>query len=206
MPIPDGPPPSFQTYPKDLLTDRILSFMSHVAFAGFMRLRLHAWLSPEPGVLPDDDAILSTLSQLHGDWPKYRNEVGQAFEHRDGTWIERSLVRERARQLKRRSNASAGGRRRVKSMSRKERRQAASNASKARWAREKNRGTAEGDSGSSERASDASVMRSLASASAVASPSSAPSISEPAASLDVSAPTCHAVPGSPARPKESEER
>jgi len=110
----DDRAPSFQFYPKDYLSDSIVSAMTPEQRGGYVHLLCHAWSAEECGVLPDDDELLARLSDLRDRWQHCRLAIRSAFRSamRSATpvLVQRRMVLERAKQERRRASASEGAR------------------------------------------------------------------------------------------------
>lgn len=112
--MPAETPPSFQFYPRDFVSSRAVASMTPEARGGYILLLCHAWLSPDPGVLPNDDEILAMLSQLGPRWPECRTMVRRAFAERvrngESVLVQDRMVAERAAQRRRYERAAEGAR------------------------------------------------------------------------------------------------
>ena len=115
------PPPAFQFYPKDYLSSRAVSCMTLEERGAYVNLLCHAWLSDDPGTLPDDPKILAALSGLGEAWPGHALAIAQAFIGHDGKWIQGRMKAERQAQIERRNSLSRRGR----------------SGAKSKWAKEK---------------------------------------------------------------------
>lgn len=78
----------FPLYPDRLLESEAVKRMSHVGFAGYMRLLARGANRPDPGVWPDDDRLLAHDSGLHGLWQEHREEIARAFRVKGGRWVQ----------------------------------------------------------------------------------------------------------------------
>lgn len=106
----DGRPPSFQFYPRDLLTSRTVLAMIPAARGAYLFLLCHAWLSDVPGTLPDDRSILAALAGMTADeWREVEDQVLTGFVHTDGGYVQTRLRMERGAQRKRFQQAVHGG-------------------------------------------------------------------------------------------------
>lgn len=106
----DGRPPSFQLYPRDLLTSRTVLAMTPAGRGAYLFLLCHAWLSDDPGALPDDRSLLAALAGMAPDqWREVENEVLAAFRHTDRGYVQDRLRGERAAQRKRFQRSVQGG-------------------------------------------------------------------------------------------------
>jgi len=107
-------PPSFQFYPRDLISSKAVRLMSPEARGGYLMLLCHAWMSEEPGILEDDDATLAGLSELGERWPACAVAIRRAFRStsREGrkVLVQDRMLKERAAQRRRYEQASKGAR------------------------------------------------------------------------------------------------
>lgn len=80
--------------PQQLVNDEVFLTMSLEAAGAYVRLFCRAWGMPEPGVLPNHDPTLASLSQAGERWPLVRDEVLRAFDRgtRPGFLIQRGLL------------------------------------------------------------------------------------------------------------------
>lgn len=81
--------------PSRFKNDPAVMRMTLAARGAYAILFCEAWDMPEPGVLPDDDGLLATLSRTDFEsWMGLRNEVKNAFdlENRPGFWVQNGLV------------------------------------------------------------------------------------------------------------------
>jgi uncharacterized protein YdaU (DUF1376 family) len=74
-----GRPPAFQLYVKDWLTSKKRAAMGLDQQAAYMNLLCHCWDTDDCS-LPDDPAILASLSELREHWNTRSTLVQQAFE------------------------------------------------------------------------------------------------------------------------------
>ena len=102
-------PPSFQFYPADFLADMPVMLMTPEQRGGYISLLCHAWLSDNPGTLPNDDRILAILSGLGDRWEACREPIAKAFRVTTHYWTQKRMVEERAAQILRHERASSGG-------------------------------------------------------------------------------------------------
>ncbi len=119
MPAPDRPP-SFPLYVRDFLGDKHVRAMEQmpwphgfVAAWGYTRIWMGSWEEPEPGVLPDDDRVLSAMAGISpARWPRYREVISRCFDttSRPGFWVQKRVVRERQFMVARRRIAEESGR------------------------------------------------------------------------------------------------
>lgn len=103
-------PPSFQFYPRDLLSSTAYTLMTPEQRGGYLSLLCHAWLQPRPGWLPDDPDGLATLSGLAERWSECRTAIARAFRIRKGWWVQPRMVQERRAQQRRHFQAKKGAR------------------------------------------------------------------------------------------------
>jgi uncharacterized protein YdaU (DUF1376 family) len=99
---------TFPFYPMDFMTDDAVAMMSLAARGAYITLLCRSWLSPTPGIIPNDDVLLARLSDAREQWPALREEVMRAFKRRGGTWVQERMVRERTCQIVRYNRALSG--------------------------------------------------------------------------------------------------
>lgn len=102
--------PSFQFYPRDFVSSSAVIRMTPEERGGYIMLLCHAWDCDEPGVLPDDDAALASLSGLGKRWTRCRPAIARAFVVEDGRWRQERMIAERDAQADRFRRASEAGR------------------------------------------------------------------------------------------------
>lgn len=108
-------PPSFQFYPRDLLTSRKVLAMSPEGRGAYLFLLCHAWLSDRPGTLPNDQRLLCSLSGVPATvWSRVAGEVLAAFDIEGGRLVQRRMVEERCAQLRRLQLSIQGGKLRAR--------------------------------------------------------------------------------------------
>ena len=103
--------PSFQWYSLDFEGDPAVMAMGLMACGAYTHLLNAAWNMDEPGVLKADDKLLARWAKATtGEWRRIRHEVERAFdtESRPGFWVQKRMVKERAKQLVRRRRATEG--------------------------------------------------------------------------------------------------
>ena len=86
---------AFLFEPARFKNDPAVMRMSVAGRGVYVVLFCEAWDMPEPGVLPDDNDVLSTLARCDFEcWMDVRAEVAGAFDtvSRPGFWIQRGLV------------------------------------------------------------------------------------------------------------------
>lgn len=109
-----GKSPSFQWYPKDILSDLLYKAMPWHVKGMYRELLDHSWL--EDG-LPNNQMLLKGLCGNPEDWPDIWAFIGQRFQltdedeepYGDGRLHNHRLERERAKQKSWRAKSSAGG-------------------------------------------------------------------------------------------------
>lgn len=106
--MPQEQAPSFQFYPRELLTSRAVLTMSLDARGAYLLLLCHAWLSEEPGTLPNDDSLLATLSGAGSRWPELREQVARAFDVTEHQWRQLRMIEARKAQKRRYDRARKG--------------------------------------------------------------------------------------------------
>jgi uncharacterized protein YdaU (DUF1376 family) len=119
MPATDRPP-SLPLYVNDFLGDVKVLALEQLGFPhgsvaawGYTRLWMRSWEEPEPGVLPDDDEILASLSGIGiKRWSRYKPAIARCFDttSRPGFWVQKRVVRERELMRQRRKIAAEYGR------------------------------------------------------------------------------------------------
>lgn len=83
---------SFLFEPRRFIRDPVVRSMSPSAMGAYIRLFCAAWDEDEPGVLPDNDAVLAGLAQMsHDEWAAVREAVAAAFKVGDGQWVQKGL-------------------------------------------------------------------------------------------------------------------
>ena len=102
-------PPSFQFYPRDLLTSRTVLAMTLEERGAYLFLLSHAWLSDQPGTLPNDPRLLAALSGAGERWSSIAPSVLAAFTILDGRLVQPRMLEERHAQKIRFQAASQGG-------------------------------------------------------------------------------------------------
>jgi uncharacterized protein YdaU (DUF1376 family) len=125
--------PSFQFYPRDFISSSAVTRMTPEERGGYIMLLCHAWDSDTPGVLPDDDTALASLSGLGRRWAKCRPAIARAFTVDGGTWMQQRMVAEREAQAERLREAVQGGKTTQNKRSPDERIESARRAARARW-------------------------------------------------------------------------
>lgn len=106
----DDRPPAFLFYPRDLLTSRTVLAMSPAGRGAYLFLLCHAWLSDDPGTLPDDRSVLAALAGVSPqEWRMIENEVLEAFQHTDHGYVQPRLRAERSVQRRRLQRSIQGG-------------------------------------------------------------------------------------------------
>jgi len=75
--------------------DPVVAAMSPRARAYYARLLLRLWKQPEPGVIPNDDRLLSALCEAGADWDSIASDIRTAFdaESRPGFLVQPGTVR-----------------------------------------------------------------------------------------------------------------
>jgi len=69
--------------------------MEPAALGGYAALFCQLWEQPDPGVVPDDDRLLSSLSRMdRTEWDRVRPQIARAFDttSRPGFWLQKGLV------------------------------------------------------------------------------------------------------------------
>jgi uncharacterized protein YdaU (DUF1376 family) len=102
-------PPAFQFYPREFLSSQAVELMEPAALGGYIRLLCHAWISENPGHLPDDDQAMAGLSRLYGQWTQYRDQIARAFTVSGGEWVQERMVIAREQQIAFRKSMSDNG-------------------------------------------------------------------------------------------------
>lgn len=130
-------PPSFQFYPRDFLSSGAVTMMTPEARGGYVMLLCHAWLSDDPGTLPDDDSALAALSGLGDRWSICADSIRRAFQ-RSGPDAKPMLTQprlkhEREQQLAYRCQQSLAGEASAASLSPEQRKERSRVAANARW-------------------------------------------------------------------------
>lgn len=107
-------PPSFQFYPRNFLTSQKVAAMSLEQIGAYVLLLCNAWLSDQPGTLPDDQHLLSALARANGRWPDIAQGVLSAWDRDGGRIVQRFMVDERAAQKMRHQRSVQGGKSRAR--------------------------------------------------------------------------------------------
>jgi uncharacterized protein YdaU (DUF1376 family) len=130
-------PPAFQFYPRDFIASRTVALMSPEARGGYIMLLCHAWLSDDPGTLPDDDRVLSVLSGLGDRWSFCADSIKLAFERGSADakpmLTQPRLKHEREQQIAYRCQQALAGTASAVKLSAEQRSERASHAAQARW-------------------------------------------------------------------------
>jgi uncharacterized protein YdaU (DUF1376 family) len=101
-------PPAFQFYPKDFLSDGVVSRMSATATGCYIRLLCHCWLE---GGMPNDLKEIKKLARYDGSrWGSVWRQCREAFVlHAGTTWVQPRLEEERAKQAEFRAKKQKAG-------------------------------------------------------------------------------------------------
>ena len=126
-------PPAFQFYPREYLSSQAVAAMHPTARGGYVHLLCHAWLSDRPGILPNDEKLLASLSGLGERWPEHRDSIARAWCITDAHWMQTRLVKTRREQKKFRKDASGGGTATAEALTPEQRSEKARCAANARW-------------------------------------------------------------------------
>ncbi len=102
---------SFLFWVADFLADPVVAAMSTEEVGAYILLLCYAWQSDRPGVLRNDDDLLSKLTRLHERWPEHRENVLRAFVVSSTTITQKRMVAEARATAERIARASESGRR-----------------------------------------------------------------------------------------------
>lgn len=108
----DGRPPEFLFEPLRFLNDQHVRTMRPHELGAYAALFCNGWGQPEPGVLPDDDRLLSLLARMTPDeWAEVRDRVALCYDRteRPGFWVQQGTVRTAAEQAEKLAAARASG-------------------------------------------------------------------------------------------------
>lgn len=108
----DGRPPEFLFEPLRFLNDEAVRTMRPHELGAYAALFCNGWAQPEPGVLPDDDRLLSLLARCTPDeWAAVRESVARCYDRveRPGFWVQQGTVRTASQQAERLEAARASG-------------------------------------------------------------------------------------------------
>jgi uncharacterized protein YdaU (DUF1376 family) len=116
---------SFLFEPQAFLNDPAVLRMNGMERGAYATLLFSLWDMPEPGVVEDNDHVLSALSRMNGEWDACRVAVSLAFDttSRPGYWIQKRLKRTHDEQTLYAKNQVESGRRggKAKARNRKQR-------------------------------------------------------------------------------------
>lgn len=100
--------PSFQFYPKDLLSDRNVAIMSNAQLGGYLKLLCYMW-QDENCTLPNDEELLQKLSGLNSDELRVVQGCFNLVEPNNNQITHKRLQEERMKQDEWRAKSRKGG-------------------------------------------------------------------------------------------------
>lgn len=82
------------------MNDPAVLMMDECEVGAYTLLLCAIWDLEEPGVVPDDDRVLSRLSRTGERWSRYRERIAKAFDtkSRPGFWVQRRMIRTKLEQ------------------------------------------------------------------------------------------------------------